>query len=179
MQALAIVALGILAAVCYGIVHDQITARVCVEYFTIGHPQVLAVLTDSPSVLGFVWGMIATWWVGLGMGIPLALAARVGARPKKSARDLVLPLFVLRAVAGTLALCAGIVGYFAAANDWVALYGPMGRRVPQHSHARFIADLFAHRMSYAAGGIGGIVLIVRAWRSRRKHLEVAATADTV
>ena len=78
MQALAIVALSILAAVSYGIVHDQITARVCVEYFTIGHPQVLAVPTDSPTVLGFVWGVIATWWVGLGLGIPLALAARLG-----------------------------------------------------------------------------------------------------
>jgi len=27
-----IVGLGILAAVSYGIIHDQITARVCVEY---------------------------------------------------------------------------------------------------------------------------------------------------
>lgn len=167
MQALAIVALSILAAVCYGIVHDQITARVCVEYFTIGHPQVLTVPTDSPTVLGFVWGVIATWWVGLGLGVPLALAARVGARPKKSVRQLIRPLFVLMAVAGMLALCAGIVGYVAASRDWVALYGPLGRRVPQEAHARFIADLFAHNMSYAIGALGGIVLIVRTWRSRR------------
>lgn len=170
MQALAIVALSILAAVSYGIVHDQITARVCVEYFTIGHPQVLTVPTDSPTVLGFVWGVIATWWVGLGLGIPLALAARLGSRPKKSARDLIRPLFVLMVVAGVLALIAGIVGYIAASRDWVALYGPLGRQVPEQRHARFIADLFAHNMSYAVGGIGGIVLIVRTWRSRRTGL---------
>ena len=87
MQAMAIVALSILAAVCYGVLHNQITARVCIEYFTIGHPQVLSVATNSPTVLGFVWGVIATWWVGLALGIPLALAARIGVRPKKSVRD--------------------------------------------------------------------------------------------
>jgi hypothetical protein len=173
MQALAIVALSILAAVSYGIVHDQITARVCVEYFTIGHPQVLAVPTDSPTVLGFVWGVIATWWVGLGLGIPLALAARVGARPKKSAREFILPLFVLMVSAGTLAFCAGVVGYIAALRDWVALHGPLGQQVPQQRHARFIADLFAHNMSYAVGGIGGIVLIIHVWRSRRQSSDRA------
>jgi len=167
MQALAIIALSILAAVSYGIVHDQITARVCVEYFTIGHPQVLAVQTNSPTVLGFVWGVIATWWVGLGLGIPLAAAARFGSRPRKSARDLIRPLFVLMMVAGMLALCAGLVGYVAASRDWVALHGPLSRQVPQQLHARFIADLFAHNMSYAVGGIGGIVLIIHVWRSRR------------
>jgi hypothetical protein len=29
------------AAIIYGILHDQITARVCVEYFTVFHPPVL------------------------------------------------------------------------------------------------------------------------------------------
>lgn len=171
MQALAIVALSILAAVSYGIVHDQITARVCVEYFTIGHPQVLAVPTNSPTVLGFVWGVIATWWVGLGLGIPLAVAARFGSRPKKSARELIRPLFVLVAVAALLALIAGIVGYIAASRDWVALYGPLERQVPEQRHARFIADLFAHNVSYAVGAIGGIVLIIHVGRSRRLSSE--------
>src|SRR3954451_19765307 len=63
MQALAIVLLSILAAVLYGIVHDQVTARICVEYFTIGHPPVFD--TESPTLLGLGWGVIATWWVGL------------------------------------------------------------------------------------------------------------------
>ncbi|MFI5379272.1 MAG: hypothetical protein ACHRHE_08245 [Tepidisphaerales bacterium] len=44
MKVLATILLCILAAVCYGIVHDQVTARICVEYFTIGHPPVF--LTD-------------------------------------------------------------------------------------------------------------------------------------
>jgi hypothetical protein len=34
--------------VVYGIVHDQVTARVCVEYFTVGHPPVFQTNSDTP-----------------------------------------------------------------------------------------------------------------------------------
>ncbi len=76
MHWLAIVVLSILACVTYGVIHDQITARICVEYFTIGHPQIIA--SESPTMLGFVWGVIATWWVGAILGVLLATAARIG-----------------------------------------------------------------------------------------------------
>jgi hypothetical protein len=58
MQALAIVLLCVVMAATYGIVHDQITARICVEYFTIGHPPVFG--TADPTLLGLGWGVIAT-----------------------------------------------------------------------------------------------------------------------
>ena len=32
--------LAIGAAVCYGLVHDQITIRICPEYFTLFHPNI-------------------------------------------------------------------------------------------------------------------------------------------
>ena len=54
-----IVVLGVVAAVCYGVLHDQVTARVCVEYFTIGHPPLFN--TDSPTLLAFGWGVVGTW----------------------------------------------------------------------------------------------------------------------
>ncbi len=81
MKAVAIVLLCIAMAILYGIVHDQVTARVCVEYFTIGHPPVFD--TDDTTLLALGWGVIATWWVGLGLGIPLAIAARAGSMPKR------------------------------------------------------------------------------------------------
>src|SRR4051794_2635354 len=90
MHALAIVALCIGASVAYGILHDQVTARVCVEYFTVGHIRILD--TESPAILGLVWGVIATWWVGLMLGVPLAIAARAGRRPKRDVRSLVRPI---------------------------------------------------------------------------------------
>jgi hypothetical protein len=62
MQAARIILYCVLGAVGYGVVHDQITARICLKYFTIGHPQVFN--TQSATLLGIGWGVIATWWVG-------------------------------------------------------------------------------------------------------------------
>jgi hypothetical protein len=58
MQSIAIIFLSVAAAIVYGIVHDQITARICIEYFTIGHPRLID--SDSPTVLGLFWGVVAT-----------------------------------------------------------------------------------------------------------------------
>jgi len=70
MQFLKIVGLGVLAAIGYGIVHDQVTVRVCLEYFTIFHPRLIS--STSPTLLALAWGVAATWWVGLPLGLGLA-----------------------------------------------------------------------------------------------------------
>ncbi len=38
--------------------HDHVTVRICVEYFTVFHPPVFA--TDSTTRLGLGWEVIAT-----------------------------------------------------------------------------------------------------------------------
>ncbi|MEX0642029.1 MAG: hypothetical protein WD468_04975 [Pirellulales bacterium] len=167
MQAIAIVVLSVALAVFYGIVHDQITARICIEYFTVGHPQILSVPTDSPTVLGFVWGVVATWWIGAGLGLPLAAAARLGTRPKVTVAQLIRPLAVVVIVAGICASVAGPIGFALARSSWITLRGPMAELVPPPHQAAFVADLFAHNASYLAGAIGGIALVVRTWRSRK------------
>jgi hypothetical protein len=58
VQLLAIILYSVFAAIAYGIAHDQITARVCLEYFTLGHPPVFQ--TRSPTLLALGWGVIAT-----------------------------------------------------------------------------------------------------------------------
>ena len=174
MQFLLIVALSIFAAVTYGVLHDQVTVRVCIEYFTIGHPPVFE--TRSPTLLALGWGVIATWWVGLILGIPLAQAARVGRAPKRDARSLVRPLCILLAVMAAAALVAGLIGYVLARSGTVFLVGPLAGRVPRERHVPFIADLWAHTASYIVGFVGGIVLIVRTWRSRQRQLRAPEAA---
>lgn len=164
MQFSLIVILGIISAICYGIVHDQITARVCVEYFTIGHPPVFS--TESPTLLAFGWGVLATWWVGLIIGIPLAIAARAGNRPKRTAASLVRPIAILLGVMAICALLAGMLGFNLARHGAVFLTEPLASAVPREKHVPFLADLWAHLASYIVGFVGGIVLIVKTWRSR-------------
>jgi hypothetical protein len=164
MGAARIIGLCILAAVGYGIVHDQVTARVCVEYFTIGHPPVFH--TESPTLLGLGWGIIATWWVGLMLGIPLALAAQMGTRPRRDARSLVRPIGWLLAVMAVSATIAGLVGYSLALSGKIWLTEPLATRIPVERHARFLADLWTHLASYGVGFFGGLVVIALVWRSR-------------
>jgi hypothetical protein len=169
MRAVAIVALCIGSAVTYGILHDQVTARICVEYFTIGHPPIFE--TASPTWLGIGWGIIATWWVGLLLGIPLALAAVAGRRPKNSVRSLVRPILGLLLAMGIGAVLAGLVGYVLGRVGSVVLVEPLAARVPEISHARFLADLWAHSASYLVGLAGGIVVIISVWRSRGPRVQ--------
>jgi len=169
MQFLAIVALCVLAAVAYGILHDQVTARICVEYFTIGHPPIFG--TDDPTLLGLGWGVLATWWVGVMLGIPLAMVARIGKRPKRTAGSLIKPLVVLMAVSAVGAIVAGVIGAWLASAGIVVLPKPLADEVPTSQHVAFIADLFAHNASYLAGFIGGGIVMVWVWMGRRRDAE--------
>jgi H+/Cl- antiporter ClcA len=167
LETVAIILVCICSAMIYGIVHDQITARICVEYFTIGHPPVFD--TDSPTWLGIGWGIIATWWVGLFLGIPLSIAARAGSRHRRCARSLLRPIFRLLIVMAFCAFLAGILGYMLGRRWAVFLPEPLASQVPRELHARILADLWAHSTSYLVGFAGGIVTIVRVWRSRSRR----------
>jgi hypothetical protein len=169
MKWLQIVLLCILAAVLFGVIHDQVTARICVEYFTIGHRDIG---TDNPTIIGLYWGVIATWWVGAGLGILLATAARAGNWPKREPVTLFRPLIILMSVAGALAVVAGFAGWIAASNEWVFLVEPIASRVPQDRHVPFLTDLWMHLASYAVAGLGGITLMVLVLLGRqREHFE--------
>lgn len=165
MEFLKIVGLGVASAVVYGVLHDQVTARVCVEYFTIGHPPVFP--TTSPTLLALGWGVIATWWVGLPLGVCVAMAARIGKWPKVSTRDLLKPVGVLLSCMGTVSLLAGIVGYFVARAGGVILMEPLSVAVPRDKRVEFLADLWAHDAAYASGFLGGMALCFWVLRRRR------------
>jgi hypothetical protein len=173
MEWLAIVVLAILACISYGVIHDQITVRICLEYFTIGHPRVIP--TEDPTVLAFVWGIIATWWVGAMLGVPLATIARLGARPKRSVVSLLRPIAILIGCNAVFAALAGLVGYMAASNGWVRLVGHLAVEVPREKHVPFLVDLWAHNASYLGALVGGIVLMVGVWRSRRPAARAGET----
>lgn len=164
MEALKILCLSVAAAITYGIAQDQVTTRVCLEYFTVGHPPIFA--TQNPTALAFGWGVVAAWWVGVLLGVPLALVARIGSRPQIAARALVQPVARLMASVGFLAVVASIVGFCAAQAGVVGLDGPLASRVPRERHALFLADLWAHNMAYGAGFLGGIFTCRWVWQRR-------------
>jgi hypothetical protein len=166
-----IVLLGVVASVTYGILHDQATARLCVEYYTVFHVKIVD--STSPTVLALVWGMVATWWVGFLLGVPVGLFARVGRRPKLTARDLVVPVLVLMGAMAVASVVAGVTGYLRAEAGTLAVPAPFAPRIPAEKHSLFLADLWAHRAAYATGFFGSIALW--GWCSyRRIRMEIAA-----
>jgi H+/Cl- antiporter ClcA len=169
MKFIGIVLFAIGAAILYGIVHDQITTRICIEYFTMAHPRLI--LSDSPTVLGLFWGVVATWWVGLGLGVPLALASRVGRYPKldwSHHRQGIVRLLFIMAV---LAVVAGLgVWLDTRTNDPFYLADLTGERISPHLRSRFLAVWAAHLTSYGVGFLGGIALIVLTIVRRRRMM---------
>ena len=166
MQALKIIGMSILAAVIYGIVHDQFTVRVCLEYFTIAHPKIFD--TENPTLLAIGWGIIATWWAGLLVGIPLAIAAQVGKRPKHSAASLFIPMVIFLSILGACAIAAGFFGWWLGGEYFLKLDHPLSREIPTSRHAVFLAAASAHTASYVLGFLGGLILAVWTWKSRSR-----------
>ena len=165
VESLKIVLLCILAAMVYGIIHDQFTARICLEYFTVFHPQIF--LTQSPTLLAFGWGILATWWVGAFLGLILAFSARIGSRPKLTARDVFPYVARLLLVMGACAFAAGVLGYLLAKRGLIAP-PPFIAQTPNLAASNFMADWWAHSASYASGFFGGLVVCVLAYRKRQQ-----------
>ena len=164
MESLKIVVLCVVAGAVYGVIHDQFTARICIEYFTVFHPHVFA--TNSPTLLGLGWGIIATWWVGAILGMLLALAARAGSRPKLGAADLVRPIGQLLLAMGVSAAFFGFLGFVLSRRGVVSPPELVRYELAPFLHARFMADWCAHNTSYAVGLAGGILLCILQYRKR-------------
>ena len=163
-EALKIILLSMAATTIYGVLHDQVTAHLCVEYFTVAHPMIIP--TRSPFLLAIFWGVLATWWVGFFLGAALAVAAQVGPAPKLRAADLTLPILAVMILSGVAALLAGAVGATLMAHGLVSLDGWLAEAIPADRHAVFFADASAHMTSYAAGGLGGLAVIALTIRRR-------------
>lgn len=164
MASLRIVLLCIAAAVFYGEIHDQITAHLCVEYFSIAHPKIIE--STEPYRLAIAWGFAATWWVGAFLGCGLAIAARSGKRTPLAASQLVRPIGVLLLVMAACALAAGLTAYVLAQRGSISLTGPLASILSPEKHIWFLVDAWAHGASYLSGFIGGLTLWTLTWRRR-------------
>ena len=171
---LKIVAFTTLAAIGYGLVLDQVTIRICEEYFTVFHPQILPEGT-SKTVLALAWGVVATWWAGLLMGVPLALCMRIGRRHKLPPADAVRPVLVLLAVMAVVTTIAALTGNALAASGEIRVWPGLAEEIPKAKHVAFLTDLSAHNAAYGTGFLGGFALWIRAcWKrgrlARRKNV---------
>lgn len=164
MEFLKIWLLCIAAAICYGIVHDLVTAHVCVEYFSVAHPMILPL--TSPTAFALEWGILATWWVGAALGLGLAACSRLGQRVPLQWRQLIRPIAALLLCMAVASVLAGVTGFILAKTHKIALAGWFASAIPPAKHSRFLADAWAHSAAYLVGGLGGIFLCRWAYSKR-------------
>jgi hypothetical protein len=148
----------ILISVVYGIAHDMVTAHVCVPYFTEYHPKIIA--SDSPVVMALLWGLIATWWVGLYAGILLAVVNVAGPLPR-------VPWALMRKRLAIVMVALLVVATVVLALGYFVFYS----EVRPSFDRRFSAVAQTHLFSYVAAAaatlglaVWNTVTRVRLWR---------------
>jgi hypothetical protein len=164
VESVKIVLLAIVAAVAYGIVHDEVTARVLRRVFHRRPPARLSDrLTDSPRTrLGDHRDLVGR--------PPPRSAARLrgqarratkarGSRPREADRLSAHRHGDLGAPGGDLRLLRD-GGRRRRSRRATSLSDPQG---PPRS---FFADAWAHGASYGIGSLGGVVVCVLTWRRR-------------
>lgn len=166
------IVLSVLAAsVVYGVLHDQVTARLSSEYFTLGHPDLghpAIFHASSPTLLGLAWGIVATWWVGLFLGLALAVSARWGRLPKLLPGQLLRPVASVFAAMALAAVVGGVVSPLLVAPPFTALDG-LG--VAPGRQEAFVRAWAAHSASYGIGLLGCALVCGLVLRRRRYAIQ--------
>jgi hypothetical protein len=159
----------------YGMAQDQISARLCPEYFTALHNPIPG-LTD-PTLLGLAWGFLGAAPGGIAMGYAAGLAATVGRRPPMAVRELVRPMLVLLAAVATVTAITGISAHRHAEMFAIRLDSFADRLVPVERHRSLFVVACYHLAAYASAIIGSIVMCVwiGAERNRRAQAGDRAT----
>jgi len=164
MKSVAIITVSILLAVIYGIVHDLITANMSIEYFTIGHPKIIE--SEAPLQLALAWGVAATWWAGLVIGVLMSIAALIGKKPKAELVDVFKHMLYVFFSMALIATLSGTIGYIMATHEVFRLTPVLAEQIAPERHHLFLAVGWSHGASYLTGFIGGIVVCIKIWMKR-------------
>ncbi len=166
----------------YGVVHDQITYSISNEYYTkfkfiqfgldnwglghnIGTGKAPEIILDSPRFGAAIVGALATWWVGLIIGVFLGLVGLI----HRNGKEMFTATSKAIALTTLIALLTGLLGL---------LYGkiflvenPPNWFFPDNLIERepFIMVGSMHNFSYLGGLIGLLCAIIFSFRQKTKY----------
>ena len=171
---LLIIGLAPLVGGIYGILHDQLTYTISPEYYTkfkfyqfglmdIGKEAIF----PNPRIEVSAVGFMATWWMGLPIGLILGLVGLVHKDSKKMLRTTMGAILVTVAIAFITGLIGLAYGELYLADAGVSWWLP-DNLVDRKS---FIAVGSMHNFSYLGGLTGLIAGTVYSVRQKRLHAE--------
>jgi hypothetical protein len=97
--------------------------------------------------------------VGLSLGLLLAAACRLGSRPKLELADIRRRVIMLMIGSAVAALIAGIAGAVLVGGGVATVPGGWATAISPDKWVAFSAAAWAHMASYAAGALGGLIVI--------------------
>ncbi len=159
-------AMGLGYLVGYAILQDQVSARLCPEYFTVFHPPIPG-LTD-PTLLGFAWGFLGAWWGGVAMGYAVGLAATLGPWPQLAPRDLVWPMFVVVVLVGIATGLTGLTVDRHAEMMEVSIAPGLAADIPPERQRQLLVVSCYHFVAYTSAVLASVGLCVWVVRERRR-----------
>lgn len=159
-ESIKIVAGTVGLSVVYGIAHDLVTAHIEVEYFTKFHPHIID--SESPIAMALLWGVIATWWMGLFVGVALAGSAQVGRLPRLSSK-----LVLLRTAKCLIAVYVAAMLTLALGLNTIHSVWPIPGL---DRNPRFSAVLITHNVSYLLSAAVAFGICLFNWRQRNRML---------
>jgi hypothetical protein len=109
------------------------------------------------------------------LGIPLAMAARLGSRPKVEPLELLRPITRLLGVTAICAAAAGLFAFIAGSMGRLELPADYAVDLPDGKELPFLLDLWIHNASYLVGFAGGLAVCILTWIRRGKPTVPAFT----
>jgi hypothetical protein len=152
---------AIVTASAYGAIHDQISYTVSPEYFTRFKFIKFQLLdeTVSPRMRAAEVGVLASWWMGIPLGILTGLVAFIHRDNKVMIRSLAWSLLLMSGFALVFSLCGLLYGYMqtqtidlSAYSDWYIPDGVQNIR-------NYLCAGYMHNSGY----LGGAIAIPVAW----------------
>lgn len=157
-------------AVVYGITHDMVTAHTEISYFTMFHPHIIN--SASPVDQALAWGVIATWWMGLMIGVAIALCSQLGPNPRISAGQALKSLTKATVFVFIVAMATLAIGLRFFEGKTVEFQPD-----PSDTSGRFLAVLTTHQVSYFLSAIMAVGLCLVVLRKRSKLVANPPTSN--
>lgn len=167
-----LVVLSPIVAGVYGVIHDQLTFTISPEYYTRFKFIQFGFISDGdllPTEGIRIWvagvGWMATWWMGIPIGIILGMVAFIQKDATNMWRSALHSIMITLVVAFVTGLFGLFVGFFILHPDTVSWWIPDHLKSPED----FVAVGSMHNYSYLGGLFGLAAGIFYQIRFKRKE----------
>jgi len=163
VKSLFVLALASLIAGIYGIIHDQITITISLDYFLYFKGLYT---TSAPYRLGAAFiGWSSTWWVGFWAAAALIIALIIKKQSRGMVKRVLKEALIIMGIAAVSGAVGGILGYLIPVKVDFFYQFALDHHV--ENYAAFFSVWMIHIFGYAGGLLGAAYRVIRILKYRK------------